>query len=67
MAYLLDFPELYRYAAHQVADVLRGGNPATMPFYQPPKENLVINTKTAQRVGLTVPPSLLLRADEVIE
>ena len=67
MAYSVDFTELYKYAAHQVAEILRGRNPATTPFYQPTKFQLVINTRTAQRIGLTVPPSLLLHADEVIE
>lgn len=67
MAYSVDFNELYKYAAHQVAELLRGRSPATTPFYQPTRFQLVINTKTAQRIGLTVPPSLLLRADEIIE
>jgi putative ABC transport system substrate-binding protein len=67
MAYSIDFFEVYRYAASQMAEVLRGKNPAEIPFYQPTKFQFIINTKAAQRIGLEIPPSLLARADEVIE
>ena len=67
MAYYIDLFETFRYAAGQMADILRGKNPADIPFYQPTKFQLVINTKAAQRIGLEIPPSLLARADEVIE
>jgi putative tryptophan/tyrosine transport system substrate-binding protein len=67
MAYAANFDELYRAAAVYVDKILRGAKPAEMPVQQPTKFELVINVKTAKALGLTVPPSLLARADEIIE
>jgi putative ABC transport system substrate-binding protein len=67
MAYGVDIRDLYRHAAEQVDQVLNGTKPSDIPFYQPTKLELVINLKTAKALGLTVPPSLLATADEVIE
>jgi len=67
MAYSPNLPELSRHAAHQVEQILKGANPGDLPFFQATKFELTINLKTARALGITVPPSLLARADEVIE
>jgi putative ABC transport system substrate-binding protein len=67
LSYGPSFPDMYRRSAGYVAKILRGQRPTDLPVEQPVKFELAVNLKTAKTLGLTIPQSLLLRADEVIE
>jgi putative ABC transport system substrate-binding protein len=67
IAYGTNIPEQFRQAATFVHKILRGAKPADLPIEQPTKFELVVNLKTAKALGLTIPQSVLLRADEVIQ
>jgi putative ABC transport system substrate-binding protein len=67
MSYGTNFPDLFRRAADYVNKILRGAKPAELPVEQPTKFDLLVNLSTAKALGLTIPKSLLARADEVIE
>ena len=67
MSYGPNFPDLFRRSANYVDRILRGAKPGDLPIEQPTKFDFVINVTTAKTLGLAIPESLLLRADEVIE
>jgi putative ABC transport system substrate-binding protein len=67
MTYGVSYPDLYFRAASYVNKIFKGAKPGDLPVEQPTKLELVVNLKTAKALGITIPPSIMVRADEVIE
>jgi putative ABC transport system substrate-binding protein len=67
MSYAPNLPDMYRRAATHIDKILRGAKPAELPVEQPTRIDLVVNLKTAKALGLSLPTTLLVRADRVIE
>ena len=67
MSYRPDNSDNYRKAGDYVGRILKGEKPAHMPVQQPTKYELAVNLKTAKALGITIPPSIMFRADKVIE
>jgi len=67
MAYGVSRPEMYRRAAIYVDKIIRGARPAELPIEQPTKLEFIVNLKAARALGVSLPPTLLARADQVLE
>ncbi|MBB4429864.1 ABC-type uncharacterized transport system substrate-binding protein [Bradyrhizobium sp. CIR48] len=67
MSYGPNFPDMYRRSAGYIARILKGAKPSDLPVQQPTKFELALNLKAANRLGVTIPPAVIARADEVIE
>ena len=67
MSYGANYPDLFRRSAEYVDKILRGAKPGDIPVQQPTKFDFIINLTTAKALGLELPPTMLARADEVIE
>jgi putative ABC transport system substrate-binding protein len=67
MTYATSIPDLYQRAAIYVDKVLKGAKPSELPVEQPTKFEFVVNLRTAKQIGLTIPPSVLARADKIIK